>query len=119
MYPNAAQGFSLIIEDIAALEYLTTTSGLQKSASFIASTWEKCRKPRAERIKAYAFENTQMFLGQKPRPPKMKSSSGGNAPQNIMSLKHVIGDSSAPFNTASFYKWAYDHDAAGEVSFLA
>ena len=113
MYPNAAQGFSLIIEDIAALEYLLT---LQKPASFVASAWEKTRKYRAERIKEYAFENTQMFLGQTPRPPRMRSVSGKDVAQKVTSLKYIVGDSSAPFNTGAFYKWAYDHDAVGEAS---
>ena len=116
MYPNAAQGFSLIIEDIAALEYLLT---LQQPGSFVASTWEKTRKYRAERIKAYAFENTQMFLGQIPRPPRMRSGSHKDASQKITSLRYIVGDSSAPFSTGAFYKWAYDHDAVGEASFLS
>ena len=113
MYPNAAQGFSLIIEDIAALEYLLE---LRKPIAFVASIWEQVRKPRVDRVKRYAFDNTQLFLGAVPRPANVKDGSRVKSSNStVKSLKHVVGDPSAPFNTASFYKWCYDHDAVKAV----
>ncbi|KAI4153671.1 MAG: hypothetical protein LQ340_002174 [Diploschistes diacapsis] len=64
MYPSAAQGFSQIIEDIGALEYLLS---LPKPIRSLSALWESVRKPRVERIKEYSNANTQMFLGNTPR----------------------------------------------------
>lgn len=111
MHPNAALGFSLIIEDIAALEYLLTQN---YSLADVARIWEQARKPRAERIKAYSLANTQLFTGVAPR-PKMFASKGESAEVKVKSLLHHRSDGSAPFNSSAFYKWAYDHDAVARV----
>ena len=112
MLPNAAQGFSQIIEDIAALEYL-----LQKrpelSISQAMHVWQSVRKPRVERIKEFAAWNTNVFLDVDNyylAAAKKQKESG-----NIKSLKRIVGDRDAPLWTAKFLKWTQDYDVVGEV----
>ena len=53
MLPNAAHGFSQIVEDIAVLEYLIEKRPLANMPD-ITHTWQAIRIPRVNKIKAFA-----------------------------------------------------------------
>ncbi|KAK4505093.1 hypothetical protein PRZ48_003056 [Zasmidium cellare] len=112
MEPNAAQGFSMIVEDIGVLEYLIERDP-NPSANLptITDTWQKIRKPRVERIKAYAKENTRAFLGE-PMAHRHRQETAGNTKK---SLKNVTPKMDARFTTSAFVKWALDYDAVAEA----
>lgn len=113
MEPNAAQGFSMIVEDIGVLEYLIERDqNPSANMANITNTWQKMRKPRVDRIKAYAKENTRSFLGE-PLPHRRRQETAGSTPK---SLKNVTPKMSAKFTTSAFVKWALDYDAVAEVS---
>ncbi len=116
MLPNAAHGFSQIVEDIAVLEYLIEKHPSGKILDSIR-TWQSIRIPRVNRIKEFAAWNTRTFLGEEPTNPLVgKASEGGKqAPGQMKSLKALKPDSSAPFHTSAFLKWAQDYDAVGEA----
>lgn len=116
MLPNAAHGFSQIVEDIAVLEYLVEKhpSGI---IADITRTWQSIRIPRVNRIKAFAAWNTRAFLGEGPTNPLVGKASGAakQAPGQMKSLKTLPPDSSAPFHTSAFLKWVQAYDAVGEA----
>ncbi|TEA15683.1 FAD-dependent monooxygenase OpS4 [Colletotrichum sidae] len=108
----ATQGFSLIVEDIGVLEYLISkTANPRANMKAVTATWEHIRKPRCERIKAWARYNTQLF--QSP----LKNLKPGTGQWQVKSLKHTKPDMKAEFGTAPFLKWAQGTDAIEEVSF--
>ncbi|KAI9688032.1 MAG: hypothetical protein M1820_010320 [Bogoriella megaspora] len=120
MHPNAAQGLSQIIEDIGSLEVLFDERYRDRfPVSTLTGAWENIRKPRVERIKKYAEANTTMFLG-KPSASQPRNRKIGPNPEEaeVRSFKDVIPNMSAPFSSASFYKWAYDHDVFAELTLL-
>jgi salicylate hydroxylase len=114
MHPNAAQGFSQIIEDIGVLEYLISQDAdAISNMPMITSRWQQIRKTRVERIKAWAKHNSYMFIGQ--------PATGTNRADKwrIKSLKNTKPDMNADFSTSAFLKWTQDYDAIGEVSGVA
>ena len=116
MLPNAAHGFSQIIEDIAVLEYLIERSPSVKIPE-ITNTWQSIRIPRVNRIKEFAAWNTRVFLGEEAANPLKGKWSGGSKETTgqIKSLKTLKPDSTAPFHTAAFLKWVQAYDAVGEA----
>ena len=117
MLPNAAQGFSQIVEDIGALEYLLKAKGERKLAE-VTRSWEEIRKPRVERIKAFANWNTKVFLGEDHLLGMGKGidSGPGEGKHEIKSLKNVKGDMNAPVHTSAFLKWAQDYDVVKDCA---
>lgn len=114
MHPNAAQGFSLIIEDIAVLDFLIESRGRlgrkgEPDIPGIAKAWQEIRKPRVERIKAYARWNTAMFSGD------LRAPSNDVERRAVKSLKDVAPDMSAKFHSSRFLKWTLDYDAIADV----
>lgn len=114
MQPNAAHGFSQIVEDIGVLEYLISQddSAVANMAN-ITSDWESIRRPRVERIKAWAKANSEAFIGQPPTGTKHADK------WQIKSLKHTKPDMHANMNSSAFLKWAQDYDAIHEVRCIA
>lgn len=120
--PHAAQGYSMIVEDIGVLQYLISrNANPKKSLPEILETWERLRKPRAERIKAYAKHNGASFLSSIPfptiRPARSAPASKGRDALPAKSLKDVRPDMNAKFESAAFLKWALDYDAVAEVRY--
>ncbi|KAF3764363.1 FAD/NAD(P)-binding domain-containing protein [Cryphonectria parasitica EP155] len=115
MHPNAAQGFSLIIEDIAVLDFLLRLLGGRGAeqddgvVSQVARWWQEIRRPRVERIKAYARWNTAMFSGGLPIPEQDVER------RAVKSLRDVVPNRDASFHSSAFLKWALDYDAIAEV----
>lgn len=111
MQPNAAQGYSLIVEDIGVLELLIDRAGSQasKKISNIVRVWEAIRKPRVERIKEYAKWNTAMYVG---APVAPKSQIGKSV---VKDLNHVKPNMHASFHSSAFVKWTLDYDAVEEA----
>jgi salicylate hydroxylase len=104
------QGISQTIEDIGVLHAILTSASDQH-ISVITKLWQEMRKPRVDRIKAYALWNTHMFLGNKSSPVEKSADPG----HSWDSVQIVEPDATAAFNSPAFYKWAHDYDAVGEV----
>ncbi len=115
MHPNAAQGFSSTVEDIGVLDFLLSQAATRPdfSISKVASDWEAIRKPRVERIKAYARWNTELFLG---IGNSRESSSRAADKQRTKDLEKVVPNKDAEFHSSAFLKWTLDFDAIGDVS---
>ncbi|KZL82296.1 salicylate hydroxylase [Colletotrichum incanum] len=110
MQPSAAQGFSLIVEDIGVLEYLISRDpNPAASISTITYDWENIRKKRCERIKAWARHNTDLFTS------PFKNLKPGSGQWQVKSLKNTKPDMNANFGSASFLKWAQGTDAIAEA----
>ncbi|KAK9420841.1 hypothetical protein SUNI508_00932 [Seiridium unicorne] len=109
MHPNAAQGFSQIVEDIGVLEYLVTQSSQDTSMHEITSDWEQIRMPRVERIKRWAKANSETFIGQPATGTKQA------AAWHVKSLKDTKPDMNANMNSSAFLKWAQSYDAIEEL----
>lgn len=109
MHPNAAQGYSQIVEDIGVLDTCIQEL-LPKGVPIpaITATWEKIRKPRVERIKEFAKWNTNIFSN--PTAALVKTQHKG-----VVSLKDVQPDMNAPFFKSPFLKWVIGHDAIQAV----
>jgi salicylate hydroxylase len=116
MLPNAAHGFSQIVEDIGALSYLFEN---ERSLGIptITDIWQTIRIPRVNRIKEFAAWNTRVFLGEENAHTLISKSSADHAKPTaqVKSFKTLKPDARAPFYTAAFLKWAQDYDAVGEV----
>lgn len=111
MYPSAAQGYSLIVEDIGVLDYLLSkTPNPNANMKTISKDWQNLRKMRCERIKAWAKYNIDIFA--RP-PPEVKTSDSGT--WQYRSLKDTKPDMNARFGSAAFLKWAQGIDAIEEV----
>lgn len=112
MFPSAAQGFSQIVEDVAALSYL-----LAERASLgvprLTKVWQEVRIPRVNRIKAWAHANEMLYS--KGIGGRSSSSSGGPASEEKMSLADEQADRDAPFRSGAFVRWAFGYDAVAEV----
>lgn len=111
MYPNAAQGFSQIIEDIGVLEYLLTNA--YDDLPKVTYVWQEIRMPRVKRIQEFAAENTSMFVD----PGRNKSRRRLNI-NNVKSLRDVTPDANARFESSPFLKWAQGTDVIAEVNNL-
>lgn len=111
MYPNAAQGYSVTVEDIGVLDYLASKiPNPEYNMKQISKDWQNLRKARCERIKAWSKQNADIFS--RP-PPQMKASDPGS--WQYRSLKDTKPDMNARFGSASFLKWAQGIDAIEEV----
>lgn len=114
MYPSAAQGYSLIVEDIGVLDYLLSkTPNPYANMKTISEDWQNLRKTRCERIKAWSKDNIDVFSR---APPQVKTSDSGA--WQYRSLKDTKPDMNARFGSAAFLKWAQGIDAIEEVSQL-
>ncbi|KAI3397084.1 hypothetical protein diail_11226 [Diaporthe ilicicola] len=112
MYPTAAQGYSLIVEDIGVLDYLASkTPNPEANMKKMGDDWQNLRKTRCERIKAWSNWNMEVFS--RP-PPQMKTSDSGS--WQYKSLKDTVPDMNARLGSSSFLKWAQGIDAIEEVS---
>lgn len=106
MHPNAAQGYSTIIEDIGVLQFLfSRLSGAPVPQ--IVGVWQAVCKPRAERIKEFSRWNTKHLSG------KTKAAIG--VPHAYSLLERVVPDRNADFSSLEFWKWNVEYDAVGEV----
>lgn len=115
MYPSAAQGYSLIVEDIGVLNYLLSkTAKPDANIKTIIEDWQNLRKARCERIKAWSKDNIEVFS----RPPPQVKTSNSGAWQ-YRSLKDTKPDMNARFGSAAFLKWAQGTDAIEEVGQLS
>ncbi|KAF4877618.1 FAD-dependent monooxygenase OpS4 [Colletotrichum siamense] len=110
MQPSAAQGLSLIVEDIGVLEHLISqASDPSANVKTITSLWQEIRKARCERIKAWASHNTKLFTS---RSKKLNPKSGE---WQVKSLKNTKPDMNAEFSSGPFLKWAQGTDAIAEA----
>lgn len=115
MHPTAAQGYSLIVEDIGVLDYLASkTPHPEANMEEISQDWQQLRKTRCERIKAWSKHNTDIFS--RP-PPQMKASDSGS--WQYRSLKDTKPDMNARLGSAAFLKWAQGIDAIEEVGHIS
>ena len=106
----------MIIEDIGVLEYLISRDPeAVLHVPAITALWQKLRKPRVERIKAYAKQNTTAFLNSSPLQDS-KSTQQHKRDVQPRSMRHVTPDMNAKFDSRAFVKWTLDYDAVGEVS---
>lgn len=117
MHLSAAQGFSMIVEDIAALDILIDHLSLQPGGAAsqnvcreIGATWQALRKPRVDRIKANSRWNTERFSGYRSNP-----SQAAGRPKTE-SLRDITPDMNAQFDSLNFSKWTLDYDVIEEVS---
>ena len=112
---DTEQGFSQIVEDIGVLEYLIDNNR-SDGMTTITNQWQSIRIPRVERIKDFAAWNTRVFLGEEATNPLVGKPGGEKQSAGQMkSLKTLKADSSAPFHTAAFLKWAQAYDAVAEA----
>lgn len=119
MHLSAAQGFSMIVEDIAALDTLIHCQGIQlhedvrRNIPAIGAAWQSIRIPRVERIKANSKWNTDKFSIYKHLPSKAPGATEGLA---IKSLRDTEPNMDAEFGSPEFSKWTLDYDVVAEVS---
>ncbi|KAI8309618.1 hypothetical protein K4K59_009023 [Colletotrichum sp. SAR11_240] len=110
MQPSAAQGFSLIVEDIGVLEHLISqASDPSANVKTITSFWQEIRKARCERIKAWASHNTNLFTS------RSKKLNPRSREWQVKSLKNTKPDMNAEFSSGPFLKWAQGTDAIAEA----
>ena len=122
MYPDAAQGFSQIVEDIAALHVLLTSDKVDnESIASATSAWQELRKPRVERIKSFARSNHDLYAqggAQFPKQPDLSDESsvkGRHDPASSKTGSCVRPDMWAAFNTPAFNKWVHGYDVQAEA----
>lgn len=73
--------------------------------------WEDIRKPRVERIKAYAAWNTRRFAGKRADAPVSKYTDS-----DWKAINEIQADSTGDFTSPAFFKWAHDFDVIEQVS---
>ncbi|KAL3492455.1 hypothetical protein BJX62DRAFT_236274 [Aspergillus germanicus] len=111
MHPNAGQGYSQIVEDIAVLTFLIHDDEMkQKPLPEITNIWQNIRKPRVERISSFSNWKTQWFSGE-----LAAFTQAGVWGEDARSLKDIFPDMDAPFESAAFLKWVLDFDAPAEA----
>lgn len=110
MHPNAAQGFSTIIEDIGVLELLLSNFSVSPEVSVpqIVKVWQAICKPRAERVKEFSRWNTDHLSGRTER-------TIGRANKDSVVDHKIVPDRNAHFSSLEFWKWNADYDAISEV----
>lgn len=109
MHPNAAHGFSTIVEDVGVLDHLISRQDLFQDIPRIVGIWQHVRKPRAEKIKALSKWNTENFTEE-------HFLDAANVAQTTHAAsKPIVSDSEAQFNTPEFWKWNTEYDAIFEV----
>lgn len=122
MHPNAGQGFSSTVEDIGVLDYLFGQAGHEAAQRVQSITihWQKIRKPRVERLKAYARSNTDTWTKEPTFAAGRVKAEGRENSTTVetRSLKYTVPDRDGNFHSSRFVKWVLDYDAIGEVSDL-
>ncbi|PTB67008.1 FAD/NAD(P)-binding domain-containing protein [Trichoderma citrinoviride] len=106
MHPNAAQGYSTIIEDIGVLQFLFSSLP-GSTVPEIVSVWQAICKPRAERVKEFSRWNTKHLSG------KTEHAIGVSHADSL--LDSVVPDRNADFSSLEFWKWNVEYDAVGEA----
>ncbi|CEL01802.1 hypothetical protein ASPCAL01380 [Aspergillus calidoustus] len=111
MHPNAGQGYSQIVEDIAVLSFLIHNDDISsKPLREITKIWQDIRKPRVERISNFSNWKTQWFSGE-----RAVFTQAGDWGEDATSLREIFPDMHAPFDSSAFLKWVLDFDAAVEA----
>jgi salicylate hydroxylase len=111
MHPNAGQGYSQIVEDIAVLNFLIHDDKMkQKPLREITKIWQDIRKPRVERISSFSNWKTQWFSGE-----LAAFTQAGDWGEDARSLEKISPNMDAPFESVAFLKWVLDFDAPAEV----
>ncbi|KAJ0425237.1 FAD/NAD(P)-binding domain-containing protein [Aspergillus carlsbadensis] len=111
MHPNAGQGYSQIVEDIAVLRFLIHDNDMKgRPLPEITKIWQDIRKPRVERISGFSNWKTQWFSGE-----LAAFTQAGNWGEDARSLKEIAPNMDAPFESAAFLKWVLDFDAPAEA----
>ncbi|KAL2840176.1 FAD/NAD(P)-binding domain-containing protein [Aspergillus pseudoustus] len=114
MHPNAGQGYSQIVEDIAVLSFLIHEDDLKETPlPGITKIWQDIRKPRAERISSFSNWKTQWFSGE--TAAFTRAVGNGDWGEDARSLKEVSPDMNAAFATSAFLKWVLDFDTPAEA----
>ncbi|KAL7935364.1 hypothetical protein V8C35DRAFT_299268 [Trichoderma chlorosporum] len=106
MHPNAAQGYSTIIEDIGVLQFLLSTVSTATLPQ-IVNIWQAICKPRAERVKEFSKWNTKHLAG------KTEHAIGVSHADSV--LEKIVPDKNAEFSSLEFWKWNAYYDAVGEA----
>jgi salicylate hydroxylase len=112
MVPFAGQGAAQCIEDAAVLSELLSKTSLLKDIPNLTKKYEELRKPRVERVRAYARVNGVNYTlpdgdEQKRRDEILKTSAS----------KVVGKGGKVPFGDMKFAKWLDDYDAIKDVCF--
>ncbi|KAM0258381.1 hypothetical protein ACHAQJ_003856 [Trichoderma viride] len=110
MHPNAAQGFSTIIEDIGVLQLLFShfSGSSEATVPQIVNVWQAICKPRAERVKEFSRWNTKHLSGRTER------AIGVSHADSVLDDK-IVPDGNADFSSLEFWKWNVEYDAIGEA----
>ncbi|UKZ79634.1 hypothetical protein TrVFT333_007394 [Trichoderma virens FT-333] len=106
MHPNAAQGYSAIIEDIGVLQFLFSAVS-SASVPQIVNAWQAICKPRGERVKAFSRWNTKHLSG------RTEHAIGVSHADSV--LEKIVPDKNAEFSSLEFWKWNVEYDAIGEA----
>ncbi|EME42798.1 hypothetical protein DOTSEDRAFT_80417 [Dothistroma septosporum NZE10] len=115
MYPDAAMGFSSIVEDIATLSYLLKEHQ-NKGIPTLTKIWQEVRIPRVNKLKAWANFNNKLYTkGLTPAKPEIKKQEAAHAEVASNEPESLKPDSNADFRSPAFVMWAYGYDAVGEV----
>lgn len=112
MLPDAAQGFSTIVEDVAVLAHLLHRH-IDRGVSNLMKVWQDVRQPRVNRIKDWARFNHQLYTKGTDTPPR--SAGQNRTTVEEISLDEVEMDMSADFRLPAFYKWAFGFDPIADV----
>ncbi|KAL7946009.1 FAD/NAD(P)-binding domain-containing protein [Trichoderma barbatum] len=107
MHPNAAQGYSTIIEDIGVLQFLVSALSGSSSVPEIVNVWQAICKPRAERAKEFSRWNTKHLSG------KTEHAIGVSHADSV--LEKIVPDKDAEFSSLEFWKWNVEYDAIDEA----
>lgn len=110
MHPNAGQGYSQIVEDIAVLGFLIFDGMKGAPIPDITKTWQDIRKPRVERISSFSRWKSQWFSGE-----LAAFTQSGGWGEDAGSFQHVLPAMDAEFQTSPFLKWVIEYDPPAEV----
>jgi salicylate hydroxylase len=110
MVPFAGQGAAQCIEDAAVLSELLSRASSIEEIPRLTKKYEELRKPRVERVQAYARANGVNYtlpdgVEQKRRDEVLKTST----------RKVVEKGGQAPFGDVEFSKWLDNYDAIKDV----
>ncbi|KAL7925150.1 hypothetical protein ACQKWADRAFT_285193 [Trichoderma austrokoningii] len=107
MHPNAAQGYSTIVEDIGVLQLLLSSASAKANVPKVVNVWQAIRKPRAERVKEFSRWNTKHLSG------RTEHAIGVSHADSVMD--GVVADANAEFSSLEFWKWNVEYDALAEA----
>lgn len=117
MLPDAAQGFSTIVEDVGVLSHLLSHH-FGRGVPAVMDIWQKVRMPRVNKIKAWARFNSALFT----QGMSGSSETGGEEtmPEERPSLEQVEMDMDAGYLSPAFLKWAFwFHPVADVEAYIA